>query len=120
MLALLARRIVGALLSLFVLSIVLFLLVQALPGSPATSLLGQHATPALVARVNHDFGLDQPILQQYLHWLGGAVHGDLGYSLAGTGRSGPVGTPVTEIIGQSLKVTVPLAILGMLLAVVVG
>jgi peptide/nickel transport system permease protein len=120
MLALLARRIVGALLSLLVLSIVLFLLVQALPGSPATSLLGQHATPALVTRVNHDFGLDQPILQQYLHWLGGAVHGDLGYSLAGTGRSGPVGTPVTEIIGQSLKVTVPLAILGMLLAVVVG
>jgi peptide/nickel transport system permease protein len=120
MLSLLARRVVGALFSLLVLSIVLFLLVQALPGSPAVSMLGQHATPALVARVNHDFGLDQPILQQYLHWLGQAVQGNLGYSLASSGRSGPSATPVTEIIGQSLKVTVPLAVFGMLLAVVVG
>lgn len=120
MVGLLTRRVAGALVSLLVLSIVLFLLVQALPGDPATSILGQRATPALVEQVNRDFGLDQPVLQQYLHWLGGAVQGEFGYSLATSGRSGLAGTPVSEIVVQGLKVTVPLALLGMLVAVVLG
>jgi peptide/nickel transport system permease protein len=118
--ALLIRRLAGALASLFVLSIVLFLLVQSLPGDPATSILGQRATPELVAQVNRDFGLDRPIVGQYLHWLGNAVQGDFGYSLATSGRSDLAGTPVSDIVVQGLKVTVPLALLGMLLAVVVG
>jgi peptide/nickel transport system permease protein len=120
MLGLLTRRLAGALLSLLVLSIVLFLLVQALPGDPATSMLGQRATPKLIAQINADFGLDKPLIGQYLDWLGGALHGDFGYSLATSGRSGPSGTPVGEIVVQGLKVTVPLALLGMLLAVCVG
>jgi peptide/nickel transport system permease protein len=120
MLGLLTRRMAGALLSLLVLSIVLFLLVQALPGDPATSILGQRATPELIRQVNADFGLDKPLIAQYLDWLGGAVQGDFGYSLATSGRSGLEGTPVSEIVLQGLKVTVPLALLGMLLAVGLG
>jgi peptide/nickel transport system permease protein len=120
MLGLLTRRLAGALLSLLVLSIVLFLLVQALPGDPATSILGQRATPELIRQVNADFGLDKPLIAQYLDWLGGAVQGDYGYSLATSGRSGLEGTPVSEIVLQGLKVTVPLALLGMLLAVGLG
>ena len=120
MLGLLTRRLAGALLSLLVLSFVLFLLVQALPGDPATSMLGQRATPELVQQVNEDFGLDKPLIAQYLDWLGGAIQGDFGYSLATSGRSGLDGTPVSEIVIQGLKVTVPLALLGMLLAVGIG
>jgi peptide/nickel transport system permease protein len=120
MLGLLTRRMAGALLSLLMLSIVLFLLVQALPGDPATSILGQRATPELIRQVNADFGLDKPLIAQYLDWLGGAVQGDFGYSLATSGRSGLEGTPVSEIVLQGLKVTVPLALLGMLLAVGLG
>lgn len=120
MLGLLTRRIIGALVSLLVLSVVLFLLVQALPGDPATSILGQRATPALVRQVNADFGLDRPVVEQYFHWLGNAVQGQLGYSLASSGRGGLSGTPVTEIVLQGLKVTVPLAVMGMVVAVMLG
>ena len=121
MIGLIVRRVLGAAATLLVLSIILFLMIQALPGSPATSMLGQRATPELVAQVNADFGLDQPILQQYLHWLGGVVQGDFGYSLATAGRGGSLSEiPVSEIIVNGLKVTVPLAFLGMLLAVLIG
>jgi peptide/nickel transport system permease protein len=121
MIGLIVRRVLGAAATLLVLSIILFLMIQALPGSPATSMLGQRATPELVAQVNADFGLDQPILQQYLHWLGGVVQGDFGYSLATAGRGGSLSEiPVSEIIVDGLKVTVPLAFLGMLLAVLIG
>jgi peptide/nickel transport system permease protein len=120
MAGLLTRRVAGALLSLLVLSVVLFLLLQALPGDPATSILGQRATPALVKQVNADFGLDKPLPAQYLHWLGDAVQGNFGYSLASSGRGALSGTPVSDIVTQGLKVTVPLAVLGMLVAVVLG
>ncbi len=121
MLSLVVRRVSGALVSLLVLSMVLFAMLQALPGDPATSMLGQRATPQLVHQVKHDFGLDKPLSEQYLHWLGGAVHGDLGYSLAGSGTGGGVsGTKVTSIIGQGLKVTIPLAVFGMVFAVLLG
>jgi peptide/nickel transport system permease protein len=120
MLGLITRRLAGAIVSLLVLSVVLFLLVQALPGDPATSLLGQRATPEAVRQLKAEFGLDQPMVGQYLHWLGGAAHGDFGYSLATSGRNALSGTPVIDIVVQGLKVTVPLAILGMLVAVFVG
>jgi peptide/nickel transport system permease protein len=120
-LGLVARRLAGALVTLLVLSVVLFAMLQALPGDPATAMLGQRATPQLVRQVKHDFGLDKPVPEQYLHWLGGAVHGDLGYSLASTGTGeGISGVKVTSIIGQGLKVTVPLAVLGMVFAVLIG
>jgi peptide/nickel transport system permease protein len=121
MLALIARRVAGAAATLLVLSILLFLLVQALPGDPATSILGLRATPETVARIRHDFGLDQPLAQQYLTWLGRALRGNLGYSLATAGTGGAISeTPVSDIVGQGLVVTLPLAALGMLLAILLG
>jgi peptide/nickel transport system permease protein len=120
-LGLVLRRLTGAVISLLVLSVVLFAMLQALPGDPATSMLGQRATPQLVRQVKHDFGLDKPVPEQYVHWLGDAVRGNLGYSLAGTGTgSGVSGTTVTSIIGQGLKVTIPLAVFGMIFAVLIG
>src|SRR5262245_4409863 len=118
MLGLVGRRVAGAVVTLLVLSVILFLLLQALPGDPASSMLGLHATPDAVARIRRDFGLDAPLPLQYLHWLAGALRGDLGYSLAAAGTGGALsGRAVSSIVLQGLRVTVPLATLGMLVAV---
>ena len=75
-----ARRILGAIPILFGLSIGLFLFLNLLPGDPATAILGQHATPELVAHLRTVLGLDQPLYLQYLGYLGRLLHGDLGAS----------------------------------------
>ena len=54
---------------------------EVLPGDAATAVLGREATPAAVAKLRHDFGLDRPFTTRYLDWLAGFVHGDLGRSL---------------------------------------
>jgi len=61
-------------------SLVVFLLVRLIPGDPATAQLGARATPALIQAARHRLHLDEPLWQQYLHYLGGAVHGDFGTS----------------------------------------
>lgn len=65
---------------LFGVSLIVFLLVRFIPGDPAISILGSRATPELVARVRDQLGLDLPIWQQYLNYLGNALHGDFGVS----------------------------------------
>lgn len=121
----LVTRVASAAVTLFVLSILVFVLIRALPGGPAVAILGLRATPELIARINHDFGVDQPLPIQYLRWLTAALHGDLGYSLAVTGftsgQSQPIsGRPVLDIVMQGLAVTLPLTLLGTLLAGILG
>jgi peptide/nickel transport system permease protein len=121
----LITRIASAVTTLFILSILIFVLIRALPGGPAVAILGLRATPDLIARINHDFGVDQPLPIQYLRWLGAALHGDLGYSLSVTGftsgQSQPIsGRPVADIVLQGLLVTVPLTLLGTFLAAILG
>jgi peptide/nickel transport system permease protein len=70
------------LLTLFIVSIVIFLAVNALPGDFAESILGQGATPESVAAIRRDLGLDQSIFVRYFGWLGGTLTGDLGTSFA--------------------------------------
>jgi peptide/nickel transport system permease protein len=79
---LLARRLALGALTLWAVSLVIFLGVAMLPGNIATEILGQSATPETVAALRHSLGLDQPLLARYLGWLGGILHGDLGTSLA--------------------------------------
>lgn len=121
----LITRLASAAITLFVMSIVVFLLVRALPGGPAVAILGLRATPELIARINHDFGVDQPLIIQYVRWLTAAFHGDLGYSLAVRGfvpdQSQAIsGRSVVDIILQGLQVTVPLTLLGTTVAGVLG
>ena len=76
-------------------------------------MLGETATPADIARMNHEFGLDRPLWQQYLAWLGNALQGDLGRSWFTT-------VPVTDSIRTALPVDLSIAGLALLLAVVIG
>lgn len=81
MLAFLARRLAAAVGTLVLSSLLVFLAVQALPGDVATQVLGKDATPDAVAALRGRLGLDQPAWERYLHWIGGALHGDFGTSL---------------------------------------
>jgi peptide/nickel transport system permease protein len=65
---------------LFGVSIVVFMLIRLIPGNPAIAILGEHATPELIARVQNQLGLNLPIWRQYLHFLGNASRGDFGLS----------------------------------------
>jgi peptide/nickel transport system permease protein len=75
------RRILGAIPVLFGLSVILFLFLRLLPGSAAEAILGQHATPQLIAQINATEGFDKPLYVQYLSYLGRLLQGDFGSSV---------------------------------------
>jgi peptide/nickel transport system permease protein len=107
------RRVGGGLLVLWLVSLLTFLMVQLIPGNPAEVIAGDNATVADVERIRQQLGLDRPVVQQYLSWLGGVLHGDLGNSLF-TNR------PVTSTILDSAPPTLALAATSVVLAVVIG
>jgi peptide/nickel transport system permease protein len=76
-----SRRAISLLPILLGVSAIAFLLIHLLPGDPATVYLGEHATPESIARVQHEFGLDQPLPVQYAVYLWHAIRGDFGDSL---------------------------------------
>jgi peptide/nickel transport system permease protein len=104
---------------LFAVSLMIFGGVEALPGDFATTYLGQSATPQAVENIRKDLGLDKPLTERYLNWLGGAVKGDFGTSWA---SKNSVSEQIGKRLGNSLflaffaaLVSVPLAVaLGML------
>ncbi|ALK96773.1 ABC transporter permease [Massilia sp. WF1] len=122
---LLLQRFALALLTLLMVSVVVFAITNLLPGDAAEESLGQSATPEAVAALRAQFGLDQPAPQRYVRWLGHLLQGDPGSSLLN-------GKPVTALIGQRLPsslvlagvtaaVSVPLAlVLGILSAMLSG
>jgi len=75
------RRIIGLLPTLLGVSAAAFLMIHLLPSDPAVAYLGEHATPEAIARVRHEFGLDQPLPVQYAVYLWNVVRGDFGESL---------------------------------------
>ncbi len=117
MVILIIRRFLLALVTLFIISIIIFIGVEALPGDTATAYLGQSATPESLKALREEFGLNTPAPQRYLNWLGDMLKGDLGDSMARR-------KPVSEIIGNQFRNTVVLAaaaaIIGIPLAIVLG
>jgi peptide/nickel transport system permease protein len=109
----LARRVAILLASVFVASIVVFLFMAVLPGDPAQVALGLNATPDLVAKTRHDFGIDRPLITQYLDWTGGVLHGDFGRSYVTRDAIGP------QLIDR-LGVTLWLVGTGMLVALAIA
>lgn len=81
-LQMIAQRVALGFLVLFIVSLIIFLSVEMLPGDIAQALLGQSATAENVAAMRKEMGLDQPPLTRYLNWLGNIVNGDFGRSLA--------------------------------------
>jgi peptide/nickel transport system permease protein len=94
-------------------SILVFVWIRALPGSPAESLLGERATPATIERLKHNYGLDQSIFVQYEKYMETTLKGDLGYSIASR-------RPVTEELRHRFPATVELALAAMFFAIVFG
>jgi peptide/nickel transport system permease protein len=107
----LLRRLASFVLTLWVASVVVFAVLGLLPGNAAEVILGDTATPESLAALEAKLGLDQPAWQRYLAWIGGFVRGDLGTSLS-------YDSPVTELVLERLAVTVPLAVLAMILTTV--
>ncbi|GHE45625.1 ABC transporter permease [Streptosporangium violaceochromogenes] len=99
---------------LLLVSFCTFMLVHISSGSPAAAILGPSATPEAVAQINRELGLDRPLLDQYLHWMGNAVQGDFGNALVA-----PYGT-VTSRIQIALPVTLQLAAMALLIAFLVA
>jgi len=89
----LLRRILQGLLVLVLVSIVVFAATQALPGDPARAILGRSATPTSLANLRDQLHLNRPVLEQYLTWAGGLLHGDFG-------RSFSAQEPVSKLLGD--------------------
>lgn len=103
--------------TLFVVSIIISLAIEMLPGDFAKSMLGQAATPETVAAFRKDIGLDRPLTVRYLDWISGVVRGDFGYSLAGAGSLGGSRRPVADLIEPRLANTLFLAAVTAIIAV---
>lgn len=95
-------RIGVGLLTLWAVSLFVFLGTQLLPGDAAQAALGQDASPALIAGLRVEFGLNRPVLVRYGEWLAGFVHGDLGRSL-------PSGESVGHLLADHMRNTAVLA-----------
>jgi peptide/nickel transport system permease protein len=113
MLLFIGQRIVLFLATLFIASLIVFAVMQILPGDAAQTMLGPTATPEAVAALSHKLGLDAPAAVRYARWIGGALRGDLGVSYA-------YGSPIGPLIASSLAVSAPLALMAMALAAAIG
>lgn len=109
----LLTRLRQSLITLFLVSVVVFAGIRALPGDPALALAGEERSPEALAAVREAYGLNDNIVVQYARFIGHALTGDLG-------TSSRTGLPVADAIGQALPVTLELAALSLLLAVVLG
>ena len=94
-------------------SLIVFTVMNVLPGDAAETMLGPTATPEAVAALAHKLGLDQPAAIRYAHWIGGALRGDLGLSYA-------YGSPIAPLIASSLAISAPLAMMAMALAAAIA
>jgi len=99
--------------TLLFVSMLIFGLQQLLPGDPALILAGEERDPQVIAYLHEKMHSDQPLPVRYLYWLDGVVHGDLGESLR-------IQKSVLELIEEKLPVTLQLAVMAMLIALVIG
>jgi peptide/nickel transport system permease protein len=114
---LIVRRFMLGLVTTFVASLLIFAATQALPSDAARSILGKNATPESLRDLRRQLGLDKPVVEQYTHWIGGVVTGDLGTSL---GSGEPVTDVISSRVGNSLILMLIAGIISIPLAVVIG
>lgn len=111
--AYIAKRLAALVVTALLTSVVVFLLVRSVPGDVVGQMLGQTSDPVAAKALREFFGLDQPVWQQYLGWLGRVVTGDFGTSWTR-------GQPVLGMVGSALAVTVQLAFATLVLATLIG
>jgi peptide/nickel transport system permease protein len=98
------RRVAAVVATLFVVSVLVFVVIRVIPGDPALLILGPESSLEAAARLREAMGLDRPLPVQYVEWLAGALRGDLG-------RSIQYDVPVGRLIVSRLPVTIPLTLL---------
>lgn len=108
------RRLLYLVPVMLLVTVLVFSLLHIAGGDPAALMLGVDATPSDIARVQRELGLDRPLYEQYLTWLGRAAQGDLGRSIQ------PVRYRVSDLILQGMPVTVQLALQALLLSLAIG
>lgn len=109
----LIRKLAGLALFLALASVMIFLIVDVLPGDPAELMLGTDARPDTLAALRHQLGLDQSLLVQYLSWVSALLRFDLGTSMT-------YATPVASLIAERLPVSLPLAIMALALTILLA
>jgi len=113
MAAFLLRRLGLMILTLFILSLIVFFAGQLLPGDPARATLGNLAAPSAVQALDHQLGVDRPLLTRYVSWIGGVLHGDFGTSYA-------YRSAVEPFIRAALINSIKLALLAFVIVVPLG
>ena len=107
------RRLIVALPTLILVSMLVFTLQKLLPGDPVLAMAGEDRDPAVLEYLREKYRLNDPIPVQYVAWIGQVVQGDFGVSLR-------TDAPVTELIAQKLPVTIQLAAMAMVFALLIG
>jgi len=113
MLAFIGRRILIAIPTVILISIFVFTLQHLLPGDPILVMAGEERDPAVIEALREKYRMNDPIPVQYLAWAGAALQGDLGISLR-------TQQPVLELIGGKLPVTIQLAVMALIVAILIG
>jgi peptide/nickel transport system permease protein len=109
----LLTRLVLLVIGLVIATALIFFTLRVLPGDVAQVIAGTQSTPEQVAAIREELGLNVPVPVQYVEWVGGIVRGDLGTSLV-------TGTPVGEELAEKAAVTVPLALMSLVIALLVS
>jgi peptide/nickel transport system permease protein len=109
----LIKRSIVLVLTLVLVSIVIFAVMRIIPGDPAQIILGLQATPEAVAALREQLGLDRPLTVQYLSWIRALARGDMGMSIN-------YGVPIADLVIQRLAVTGPLTLIAVVFSVVIS
>ena len=115
--ALIAKRVAFGFVTIIVISVLIAIGIEALPGDLAQAILGQAATPENVAAFRKELGLDQPLLQRYISWLGNFLQGDMGTSLA---NKREISDLISSRLGNTLFLATSAAVVAVPLAVTLG
>lgn len=113
MLHFLPRRLLQLLPTVFLVSVLIFSLQQLLPGDPALVMAGEEKDPQVIEQIRRQYHLDEPLPMQYGRWIAGVLQGDLGESMR-------IKQPVAQLVAEKLPVTLQLATMAMLIALLIG
>lgn len=109
----LVRRLAGLIPVVLGVTLIVFLLIRLIPGDPARTMLGVHATPAAINALHHQWGLDRPVILQYGQFMSRLMHGNLGDSLY-------YDEPVTSLVAARMPATLLLLVLATLMALLIA
>ena len=106
-------RLTSLVMSLIVASVVIFAVIEVIPGDPAAFMLGVNARPDTIAALRAEMGLDQPLATRYANWVTGLLRGDFG-------QSWTYKTPVSDLISDRIWVSLPLAVYALILSTLIA